>query len=205
MEKLLRTQRRGRASETRGLQLLQVEKEKDCCPFMLSMHFTAQRRWMSCECFVNEMGWMFALLRRTLILAHFSHFPVVITLRIYFSWGLKKKKHPRILYQKIKLSLNTKESVSKPSGGLRCWCLRGKSLSNAFSWQNRTSYCKNRILTKKNNKCIFKKNHCTNHLTLKTGVMMLKIQLCLRKYMKFKFIKYWIFHNLSLFTVYFIK
>ncbi len=115
---------------------------------MLSMHFTAQRRWMSCECFVNAMGWMFALLRRMLILAHFSHFSVVITLTIYFSWGLKKKKHPRILYQKIKLSLNTKESVSKSIDGLRCWCLCGKLLYNTFSWQNRTSYCKNRILIK---------------------------------------------------------
>lgn len=45
-EKLLRAQRRGRM---RGLWLLQVEKEKDCCPFMLRMHFTAQRKWMSCK------------------------------------------------------------------------------------------------------------------------------------------------------------
>jgi len=45
-EKLLGAQRRGRM---RGLWLLQVEKENDCCPFMLRMHFTAQRRWMSCK------------------------------------------------------------------------------------------------------------------------------------------------------------
>lgn len=38
-EKLLRAQRRGRM---RGLWLLQAKKEKDCCPFMLRMHFPAQ-------------------------------------------------------------------------------------------------------------------------------------------------------------------